>query len=167
MKTESKMEKIKKVIKAKDSRFWLMIFVTTSTLFILVLWAMNLRNIFPQSISFASDSQALGLDNVNKDMTSISDDFSIFLERLEKIEAESNLEKDKNSDIEKKEIDELKKIIEEKINNSEKDNLVNNDSLDINSTSSIPVLSQDLDNSEQEIRELKKRLEELENKLGQ
>lgn len=170
MKSESKMEKIKKVIKAKDSRFWLMIFVTASTLFVLVLWSMNLRNIFPQSISFASDSQALGLDNINKDVVSISDDFSIFLERLEKAEQDLNQEEGSNSNIKKQEIDELKKILEDKLNNGDVDDVNNPNSKNIsnsNNTSSIPILSQDLDNSEQEIRELKKRLEELENKLGQ
>ncbi len=142
--------KIKNIIKEKDNRFWLMIFVVLSTIAIFVIWSLNLKNIFPQK-DVSQEISDLGLDQIK---TEFQEDKDSFLKTLESLEEKKSAEKMNQAEVEK-----LKEAISNKV---EENNLLSTST----SSSSIPVISQDLDNSEQEIDELRKKIEELEKKLG-
>jgi len=142
--------KIKNIIKEKDNRFWLMIFVVLSTIAIFVIWSLNLKNIFPKK-DISQEVSDLGLDQIKIEL---QEDKDSFLKTLESLEEKKSAEKINQTEVEK-----LKEAISNKV---EENNLLSTST----SSSSIPVISQDLDNSEQEIDELRKKIEELEKKLG-
>ena len=151
--------KIKGIIKERDNRFWLMIFVVLSTVAIFVFWSMNLKNIFPKR-DINQEAEELGLDQVKTEFQEDRDDFFQLLNKIG--------QQKKEEDITQTEIERLKRVVGNKIeeNNSlatSADNILATSSM---ATSSIPIISQDLDDSEQDIEELRKKIEELEKKLG-
>lgn len=151
--------KIKNIIKEKDNRFWLMIFVVLSTIAIFVIWSLNLKNIFPKR-DINQEAEELGLDQVKTEFQEDKDDFFQLLNKIG--------QQKKEEDITQTEIERLKRVVGDKIeeNNSlatSADNILATSSM---ATSSIPIISQDLDDSEQDIEELRKKIEELEKKLG-
>ncbi len=151
--------KIKGIIKERDNRFWLMIFVVLSTVAIFVFWSMNLKNIFPKR-DINQEAEELGLDQVKTEFQEDRDDFFQLLNKIG--------QQKKEEDITQTEIERLKRVVVNKIeeNNSlatSADNILATSSM---ATSSIPIISQDLDDSEQDIEELRKKIEELEKKLG-
>lgn len=150
--------KMKNIITERDNRFWLMIFVVLSTIAIFVVWSMNLKNIFPKK-DISQEASDLGLNQIK---TELQEDKDSFLEILEKLEEKNSAKKINQTEVEK---------LKEAIGNKVEENNLSGTSTDNNiststSSSSIPVISQDLDNSEQEIDELRKKIEELEKKLG-
>ena len=160
MKSKNWIVKIKKLIKERDSRFWLLIFVVISTLAVLVIWSMNIKNIFPKN-GLSQDFKDLGLDEIKTEFQEDKDDFSKILEELKSKSEVKNEKKQQD------EIEEIRRAINKKI---EENNSLNTSS-DIfvstsTVTSSIPVISQDLDESEQEINKLKDKIEELEKRLN-
>ncbi len=157
MENKNWKKKLKNIFKERDSRFWLMIFVVISTITIFVIWSMNLKDIFPEK-SIRQDVEGLGLTQVK---TEFQEDKDYFLTLLKKLEKQSSEE-----DINQAELEKLKQIVGERIEGNNSLGSSTNDLLSTSSSSSIPVISQDLDNSEQEIKELKKKIEELEKKMG-
>jgi hypothetical protein len=157
MENKNWKNKLKNIFKERDSRFWLMIFVIISTTTIFVVWSMNLKNIFPEK-TIRQDVEDLGLIQVKTEFREDKDYFLTLLKKLEKQNSEE--------DINEAELEKLKQIIEEKIESNNSLGTSTNDLLSTSSSSSIPVISQDLDNSEQEIEELKRKIEELEKKMG-
>ena len=157
MENKNWKKKLKNIFKERDSRFWLMIFVVISTITIFVIWSMNLKDIFPEK-SIRQDVEGLGLTQVK---TEFQEDKDYFLTLLKKLEKQSSEE-----DINQAELEKLKQIVGERIEGNNSLGSSTNDLLSTSSSSSIPVISQDLDNSEQEIKELKRKIEELEKKMG-
>lgn len=157
MENKNWKKKLKNIFKERDSRFWLMIFVVISTITIFVIWSMNLKDIFPEK-SIRQDVEGLGLTQVK---TEFQEDKDYFLTLLKKLEKQSSEE-----DINQAELEKLKQIVGERIESNNSLGSSTNDLLSTSSSSSIPVISEDLDNSEQEIKELKRKIEELEKKMG-
>ena len=168
-------KKIRKTIDKKDSRFWLMIFVLVSTTAIFVLWSLDLKNTYSSSASFKKDSSDLGLSSISTDLGLAVSDFSeIFGQISEETDFISELgeEIDNNSreeEVSLDELDKLKQALENRVNGALlKDGalLEDGDLLEEEyDNSSVPALYPELDDSEQTIMDLKKRIEELESKL--
>lgn len=146
-------EKIKNTIKKKDKHFWLLIFIVFSTLLIFILWSVNLKNFFPNNASFSKDLEKLEISNTKDNLDKTIYDFLLLLDKEEKDKKIE--EKDALSE---ESLEKIKKAVNDKI--IENKNIKNN-----NGTSTIPVLSEDLDNSEQEIIKLKRKIEELEKRI--
>ncbi len=152
MKKKSLKTKLGEVFKKRDNHFWLMIFVVSSTLFIIIIWSLNLNNLFP-SRTFKDDLDSMGLSNLKSDIKNEQEAFSRFKEVMDKMKEEDDA-------INQEEIEKLKKAIGERVatsSSSESDN----DEEDL-----IPVISSDLDDSEQRIKELEEKFKELEERLN-
>ena len=152
MKKKSLKTKLGEVFKKRDNHFWLMIFVVSSTLFIIIIWSLNLNNLFP-SRTFKDDLDSMGLSNLKSDIKNEQEAFSQFKEVMDKMKEEDDA-------INQEEIEKLKKAIGERVatsSSSESDN----DEEDL-----IPVISSDLDDSEQRIKELEEKFKELEERLN-
>ncbi len=152
MKKKSLKTKLSEVFKKRDNHFWLMIFVVSSTLFIIIIWSLNLNNLFP-SRTFKDDLDSMGLSNLKSDIKNEQEAFSRFKELMDKMKEEDDA-------INQEEIEKLKKAIGERVatsSSSESDN----DEEDL-----IPVISSDLDDSEQRIKELEEKFKELEERLN-
>ncbi len=152
MKKKSLKTKLGEVFKKRDNHFWLMIFVVSSTLFIIIIWSLNLNNLFP-SRTFKDDLDSMGLSNLKSDIKNEQEAFSRFKELMDKMKEEDDA-------INQEEIEKLKKAIGERVaTSSSSEN--NNDEEDL-----IPVISSDLDDSEQRIKELEEKFKELEERLN-
>lgn len=164
MESKNWKQKLKGIIKERDSRFWLMLFVIVVTLSFFVVWSINIKNVFSKSVAFSDDLDSMGVSNSGEKINLAFSEFSSLLEKAEepKLEEEASL-----SD------DDLGKIIEAlnyKIENESASTTASStDEMtdDKNSSSSDPILYPELDESDQAIKELKKRIEELEKKLGE
>lgn len=146
--------KIKKVIKEKDNRFWLMIFVVVSTLVVFVIWISDFNNIFFNDKVVKGndlDLQSIkneGLAEFNKNF----EDFSSFLgESLVDVE---------NNDTNKLNLI-LEQSVSEKIKGKEAELELANENSKVNSLENIDELQE----SEENIENLKRKIEELEQKI--
>lgn len=162
MENKNWRQKIIEVIKKGDSRFWLMVFVVVSTLSIFVVWSFNIKSVFSGSVKLSQDMENMGMAEVSDEVGSTFSELADVLNNIKEPEAE---EKETLND------EDLNKIIEavnSKIISAEASTTASStvDGLE-NNTSSDPILSTELDESDQTVKELKKRIEELEKKLGE
>lgn len=164
------IDKIKKLIKAKDKRFWLMIFVVVSTLSILLIWILDIKNVFQveKKVSKNNFDFTQMKNDAQSDIDKTLNDLSALIEKQMKDE---DLERAKNSsgimDLKKVEelIEEKNNQIEgDKNNNQTKNKDIEKNSLENNSEEIDPV-QVDLEKSDQVVEDLKKRIEELEKNL--
>ncbi len=160
-------QKFIEVLKERDGRFWLMLFVVTSTLSIFVIWSVNIKNVFSSSTTLSDDLNSLGIIDSGERVNSAISEFSSLLERVDEPKED---EKTPLSD------DDLEKIIEAinakiEIENSSttasSSTIYDIDGALDNNSSSDLVLYPELDESDQTVKELKKIIEELEKKLGE
>ncbi|HNV12651.1 MAG TPA: hypothetical protein PK686_01890 [bacterium] len=148
---KEKIERIKSVIKAKDKRFWLMIFVVISTLLVFVVWTLDFKNIFSVEKEPITDEQfdfAKMKDDVQTDMNKTLNEFSVLIDK--KME-ESRVDDSVQAASFKKVEEAINDKIEEQKNAS--------------STAEQNVEKSDLEKSDETVENLKKRIEELEKKL--
>jgi hypothetical protein len=129
---------IKKVFKKRDSRFWLMIFVVVSTSSFLVLWSINLKDSFSNKGSLVRDIESLNLDDSKIEFNNIFGDLSSLLESLEEEGGDSSLEENEEDEV------------LNKAQNIFRDFATSSDELTYN---------------ESEIEELRRKIEELEEKI--
>jgi len=159
MDNKNYLKRLKEIIKEKDNRFWLMIFIILSTSTIFILWAINLDKIFLNSSNSSTEPDNINVVALKEDANQAFVDFMKMIEK--------NKELDKNTSSSTEELDELDlEKIKDALNrelSSSSTNILNN-KIDL-SSSSDPIISYDLDNSEQEIVELKRRIQELEGAL--
>ncbi len=155
MKKESWQSKIKRVIKEKDGSFYLMIFVIFFTLLTIFLWASNLKIVFSKD-RIDNNKKSIDVSDSKKDVKDALSDVLTAMNNIDTITASSS---NTSSDllVEEKDLEKLKEALNEKLDQK---------NLASSSSSTIPVISQELDDSEQEIAELKLRISELEEKLN-
>lgn len=163
MKNKKWPERIKKVIKERDGSFYLMIFVVFFTFLTIFLWAANFKTSLAENKK--NNQKVIQIDETKKeDLNKSIDNLMIALDNLDKINNTTTIEVNTSStstddlsvEISKNELEEVKQKLNDKINE-----------LNTTSSSSIPILSQELDDSEQEINELKLKIAELEEKLNE
>lgn len=163
MKNEKWPERIKKVIKERDGSFYLMIFVVFFTFLTIFLWVANFKTSLAENKK--NNKKFVQIDETKKeDLNKSIDDLMIALDNLDKknntttieVSTSSTSTDDLSVEISKNELEEVKQKLNNKINE-----------LNTTSSSSIPILSQELDDSEQEINELKLKIAELEEKLNE
>lgn len=163
MKNEKWPERIKKVIKERDGSFYLMIFVVFFTFLTIFLWVANFKTSLAENKK--NNKKFVQIDETKKeDLNKSIDNLMIALDNLDKINNTTTIEVNTSStstddlsvEISKNELEEVKQKLNDKINE-----------LNTTSSSSIPILSQELDDSEQEINELKLKIAELEEKLNE
>ncbi len=163
MKNKKWPERIKKVIKERDGSFYLMIFVVFFTFLTIFLWAANFKTSLAENKK--NNKKFVQIDETKKeDLNKSIDNLMIALDNLDKINNTTTIEVNTSStstddlsvEISKNELEEVKQKLNNKINE-----------LNTTSSSSIPILSQELDDSEQEINELKLKIAELEEKLNE
>lgn len=146
-----KIEKIRSVIRAKDKRFWLMIFVVSSTLLVFVIWTLDFKNIFAIEKSSGVSEEfdfAKIKEEVQTDMNKTLDEFSVLIDKkMEESKADNSIQAVN-----------LKKM-EEAINNKIEEEKK------ASSTVEQEVEKSDLEKSEETVDDLKKRIEDLEKKL--
>ncbi len=144
------IEKIKSVIKAQDKRFWLMLFVVSSTLLVFIIWTLDIKNVFFEEKKVGeSDLNFVEMKKeVQADVNKTLEEFSFLIEKkMEESGAKESAE-----------IIDLKKV-EDLINEKNKEEEVETDSfLDVSEKS-------DLEKSDETVDNLKKRIEELEKEL--
>lgn len=152
--------KLRELFKKRDNRFWLMIFVVFSTLFIFVLWFLNLNNIFPKR-SFEDDLASMGLDDLKFEIENEKESFSKIKDMVENMKMEESI-------INEEEVEKLKEAIGERVSSSSESEVeVKGDEASVkNKDDLIPTISQELDSSEQKIKELERKYKELEEKLN-
>ena len=152
--------KLRELFKKRDNRFWLMIFVVFSTLFIFVLWFLNLNNIFPKR-SFEDDLASMGLDDLKFEIENEKESFSKIKDMVENMKMEESI-------INEEEVEKLKEAIGERVSSSSEAEVeVKGDEASVkNKDDLIPTISQELDSSEQKIKELEQKYKELEEKLN-
>lgn len=147
---KEKIERIKNVIKAKDKRFWLMIFVVVSTLLVFVVWTLDFKNIFSVEKEPTTNEQfdfAKMKDDVQTDMNKTLNEFSVLIDK--KME-ESRVDDSVQAASFKK--------VEEAINDKIEEQK--------NASSTIQNIEKsDLEKSDETVENLKKRIEELEKKM--
>jgi preprotein translocase subunit SecF len=149
-----KINKIKEVIKKKDNRFWLMIFVIISTSFIFIFWISELGVMFSGENKTSKAEEDSGFEIIKNDaQDNLSQTFEEFWEIVEE-ESEK-----KNPQIENSVVDIIR--IEEEIERRKSEEKVEVSSSTEASTSSL----EELESSEETIESLKKRIEELEKNL--
>ncbi len=164
-------QKLIEVIKKRDSRFWLMIFVVVSTLSVLVVWVMDVRNVFSGDNSWDEELSLIKSDASNKQLEQDLVDLSSFLDNIILEDQPSPTNISESSEVENSNSNDLDKIIEAvnlKLSEQGDENMIVsniNDSQSENNSSSDPILSLELDESDQSLSELRKRIEELEEKL--
>lgn len=159
MDNKNYLKRLKEIIKEKDNRFWLMIFIILSTSTIFILWAINLDKIFLNSSNSSTEPDNINVVTLKEDANQAFVDFMRMIEK--------NKELDKNTSSSTEELDELDlEKIKDALNRelSSSSTNISNNKIDL-SSSSDPIISYDLDNSEQEIVELKRRIQELEGAL--
>ncbi len=159
MDNKNYLKRLKEIIKEKDNRFWLMIFIILSTSTIFILWAINLDKIFLNSSNSSTEPDNINVVALKEDANQAFVDFMRMIEK--------NKELDKNTSSSTEELDELDlEKIKDALNRelSSSSTNISNNKIDL-SSSSDPIISYDLDNSEQEIVELKRRIQELEGAL--
>lgn len=155
--------KLKKVVAKKDKYFWLLIFVVVSTLSIFIVWSFNLENIFSNKVSLAGDFEFLNISESKKEVNETLEGFAVL---LNSIESQNAFEIKDESTLDETDLDKIKKAIDDKIIQNKNEELVDNIITNINNSSSLPILSEELDESDQEIAELKRRIKELEEKIN-
>ncbi len=129
---------IKKVLKKRDSRFWLMIFVVVSTSSFLVLWSINLKDSFSNKGGLVRDIESFNLGESKMEVDDILGNFSSLLDSFAEEEDDSSLE-------------ELQE--DESLNKAQ------------NIFRDLATSSDELTYSESEIEELRRKIEELEEKI--
>jgi hypothetical protein len=136
---------IKKVLKKKDSRFWLMVFVIVSTSFLLVLWSINLKDYFSDKGNLSQDVENLKLGEGNTEDSNILGDFSSLLEAFAEEKEDSSLRDSQEDESLNKAQNIFQDLAEDKNN--------------------LATGSADSDHNEGEIDELRRKIEELEEKI--
>lgn len=173
MENKNWRQKIIEVIKKRDSRFWLMIFVVVSTLSIMSIWMMDVRNVFSGGGSWNEEISLLKPDNDNNQLDSALGDLANFLDNIvfeEDLDSENILGTSSSENINN---DDLNKIIEAvnlKLSEQGDENIAISEiesALDEANSSSDPVLSLDLDASDQAVQEISNSIKELNKKLGE
>ncbi len=146
----SNIERIKNIIKAKDKRFWLMLFVVFSTLLVFVIWTLDIKNVFFEEKKITkNDFDFTQMKNeVQADVNKTLEEFSALIEK--KMEAGGVKNPAEIIDLKK-----VEDLIDEK-NKTEKNE--GNDKIEKTEKS-------DLEKSEETVESLKKRIEELEKNL--
>lgn len=156
-------QKLKNTVLEKGSRFWLMIFVVVSTIGILVIWSLDIKKTYSSSASLKNDMNSLGVVEAKEDTSKTMQEFFSWLDKATEEETASSTEEEATTssdlNLSVEEIDRLKQIVDSKINSSSSSTTLNI------SSSSVPSLYPELDDSEQTIQDLKKRIEELESHL--
>lgn len=176
MENKNWRQKIIEVIKKKDNRFWLMIFVVFSTLSILSIWVMDIRNVFSSEVSLSEEISFFKIDDSNSQLDYFLEDFDSFIDNIN-LEEDSNIELSSNTSstdiLEDSDLDKIIEAVNLKLSEQEDENIIISDinnsqdeKYEMNSSSD-PILSLELDESDQNLVELKKRIEELEKKLGE
>lgn len=163
MKKEDFFQKIKAAMSEKGNRFWLMIFVVVSTLTILIIWTLDIKNTYSFGSNWDEDAKDLGIAEIKME---VKDDMSELSDLLKNIKDESGVSTSTenisttgtSSDVilDSNEMEKLKQILDNKIANSS--------STEELSSSSVPSLYPELDDSEKTIQDLKKKIKELEDK---
>lgn len=163
MKKEDFFQKMKDAMAEKGNRFWLMIFVVVSTLTILIIWTLDIKNTYSFGSNWDEDAKDLGIAEIKME---VKDDMSELSDLLKNIKDESGVSTSTenisttgtSSDVilDSDEMEKLKQILDNKIANSS--------STEELSSSSVPSLYPELDDSEKTIQDLKKKIKELEDK---
>lgn len=149
-------KKFKKVIEEKDKRFWLMIFVIISTSAIFFIWISDLNNIF--SSNKIAEGGGLNIsvikDNAQGDLDKTLEEFSVLMD---------SSADDGGASATSSVLDLIMKgVVSEKIK-EEKD--ISAEKLDEGGRLNEEEGADELGESEENINNLKKRIEELEGKL--
>jgi hypothetical protein len=173
MENKNWRQKIIEVIKKRDSRFWLMIFVVISTLSIMSIWIMDVRNVFSGGNSWNEELSLIKPDNNNNQLDSALGDLANFLENIpveEESDSENILGTSSSENIDDNDLSKIVEAINLKLSEQGDENIAVSDiknKTEETSSSSDPILSLDLDASDQSSVELKKIIEELEKRLGE
>ncbi len=144
--------KIKETIKKKDSRFYLMLFIVASTLFFTYLWASSLKGFFVEGPGISQDFEVFQAPEIDSDFEERLDAFRIILE-------ERRVDDDNDKSLSDEDLNKIKGVIESR----QEEEL---DIEDENEGLGIPIISEELEDSQDLVNELKKKIEELEKKLG-
>jgi hypothetical protein len=156
MEKENWQTKIKRVIKEKDGSFYLMIFVIFFTLLTLFLWATNLKIVFSKD-KIDDNKGTINISDSKNDVDKALNDVITTLNNLDTATTSTSTATSSEPIIKTADLEKMKQALNEKIDQK---------NLASSSSSTIPVISQELDDSEQEIAELKLRIAELEEKLN-
>ncbi|PKM91556.1 hypothetical protein CVU82_03095 [Candidatus Falkowbacteria bacterium HGW-Falkowbacteria-1] len=145
-------EKFKNVIKKKDKRFWLMIFVVVATLAVFFIWISDFNDIFFAN-SKAAEGSSLDLftikDTAKDDLDKTLEEFSVLMDS--KID-ENNISATSSV---------LGLIMEKAVSEKIEEEKSINDKKELDES----IQKDALGESEENINNLKKRIEELEGKL--
>lgn len=156
-------QKLKNTVLEKGNRFWLMLFVVVSTIGILVAWSLDIKKTYSSSASLEHDVEDLGINEAKEETSDTMQEFFSWLDKAtdDKVASSTEIKTATSSDLNLsvEEIDRLKQIVDSKINSS------SSSTIDKLSSSSVPSLYPELDDSEETIQDLKKRIEELEGRL--
>ncbi len=156
-------QKFKNAVSEKGNRFWLMLFVVISTIGILVVWSLDIKKTYSSSASLGHDVEDLGIAEAKEETSDTMQEFFSWLNKATEDKATSSNEVEtatsSNLNLSVDEIDRLKQIVDSKINSS------SSSTIEQLGSSSVPSLYPELDDSEETIQDLKKRIEELENRL--
>ena len=163
MKKEKYSKRIKQVLKERDGSFYLMIFVVFFTFLTIFLWASNLKAFVvndKKEGQFFIQIDEEKKEDLNKSIDNLMLIFDSLDEKNELTENELNANSTSSDDSlkeeNKSELEEIKQRLNKKISE-----------LNTSSFSSVPILSQELDDSEQEINKLRLKIAELEEKLSE
>jgi hypothetical protein len=156
-------QKLKSTVKEKGNRFWLMIFVVTSTLLILVFWAYDIKNTYSGGASWRKDAKDLGISDAKDEAGDTMSGLMALFDKIKEEDVASTSEEvsteisSTSAVLDKEEIEKLKGMLDDKIQKAS--------SSDDVSSSSVPSLYPELDDSEKTIQDLKKKIAELEGRL--
>jgi hypothetical protein len=163
MKKKDIVPRLKEVLRKKDSRFWLMVFVLASTLVMVFLWTASFRGFF-SGASISRDIEKMGFSEMSIENQEVNE----FLENINKVFDSFNEEKNiddnnfsKNntlsSDLDEDRIEDLKEKINQIVAEREEG--------EENSTSTA-IISDEIIKSDEVISELRAQIKELEEKLN-
>lgn len=146
-------------IKEKDSRFWLMIFVVVSTLTIFTVWSVNIKKVFSEDRNLSNDTRDLKIDGSKNNLNEIVSDFSVLLDQAKNVETEE----EKKDSLSVEELAKIKEAVSNKIAIQEETSTTSSTTV----TSTDPVLSLELDESDQRIKKIKEAIQDSDEKLGE
>lgn len=157
MEKENWSDKIKRVMREKDGGFYLMFFVVFFTGLTIFLWVLDLKNSQGFQSSRTKQDSGLSIEETGKEINQAIDDLILAWDSLD---SKSELEReDDGREMDEADLEKMKERLKQRIEEKSGDDLKV-------PTSSLPLISEELDHSEQEIAELKLKIADLEDKLN-